>query len=77
LAGRGSPQARRLSPSARRERARVLPGAPFPKEFASSDLRKIFRRTFIEKSDRLANSRHNSPMSFLEGFRKLEDRDGR
>ena len=31
---------------------RVLPGAPFPKDFADSDRREIFRRMQIEKSDR-------------------------
>jgi hypothetical protein len=48
LAGRGSRQARRLSPSARRERARVLPGAPIPKEFARFDREEIFERTQTE-----------------------------
>jgi hypothetical protein len=35
----------------RGSKVRVVPGAPIPKEFASSARRKIFRRTQIEQSD--------------------------
>jgi hypothetical protein len=73
MAGKPCDLLRRLSPVARSAKAEVLPGAPFPKEFARFDRDEISRRTQIEKSTR-TNVRHISHLQFLERFCVFADR---